>query len=196
MHSFLHYVIKRVTTSSPRTLLSALRHETNFVMKRGELVTATSIKAWQKVWENSSERRGGRGAAGVGNQSASCPQLNYLGMLRRIGELERRTSFMSSLVYSSFCSSLDDLFWKCICQSSYTGTEIIPNNGQFLTTTTTSYTSLYFILDKYHYSKAPSPGINDCFVSCMFFWNRFKNHPDIDTTSREKSVISTLKELY
>ena len=40
------------------------------------------------------------------------------------------------------------------------------NNGQFLTT---SYTSLYFILDKYHYSKAPSPGVYDCFVSCMFF---------------------------
>ena len=39
MHSFLHYVIKRVTTSSPRTPLSALCHETNYVMKRGKLVT-------------------------------------------------------------------------------------------------------------------------------------------------------------
>ena len=43
----------------------------------------------------------------------------------------------------------------------------VPNNGQFLTTTT-SYTSLYFILDKYYYSKAPSPGVNELYV----FWNR------------------------
>ena len=116
----------------------------------------------QKVWENSRKRRGGRGAAGVGNQSVSCPQLKYLGVLRRIGEWERRTSFMSSLVYSSFGSSLDDLFWKCIRRSSYTGTE----EGS---RTTVSYTSLYFILDKYHYSKAPSPGVNELYV----FWNRF-----------------------
>jgi len=25
------------------------------------------------------------------------------------------------------------------------------------------------MLDKYHYSKVPSPGVNDCFVSCLFF---------------------------
>jgi len=49
---------------------------------------------------------GGRGVAGVGNQSASCPQLKYLEVLRRSDELERRTSFMNSLVSSSFCSSL------------------------------------------------------------------------------------------
>ena len=42
----------------------------------------------------------------------------------------------------------------------------ILNNGQFLTT---SYTSLYSILDKYHYSKAPSPGVNELYI----FWNRF-----------------------
>jgi len=69
---------------------------------------------------------------------------------------------MSSLVYSSFGSSLDDLFWKCIRRSSYTGTE----EGS---RTTVSYTSLYFILDKYHYSKASSPGVNELYV----FWNRF-----------------------
>jgi len=102
---------------------------------------ATNIDSRQKVWENSSERRR---AAGVENQSASCPQLKYLGVLRWIGELERRTSFMSSLVYSSFCSSLDD-FWKCIRRSSYTGTEEESR-------TTVSYTSLYSILDKHHYS--------------------------------------------
>jgi len=68
---------------------------------------------------------------------------------------------MSSLVYSSFCSSLDG-FWKCIRRSSYTGTEEESR-------TTVSYMSLYFILDKYHYSKAPSPGVNELCV----FWNRF-----------------------
>ena len=115
------------------------------------------LKAWQKVWENSSERRG------VGGESASCPQLKYMGVLRRIGELERQMSFMSLLVHSSFCSSLDDLFWKCIRRSSYTGTEEESR-------TTVSYTSLYFILDKYHYySKASSPGVNELYV----FWNRF-----------------------
>jgi len=68
----------------------------------------------------------------------------------------------------------------------------IPDNGQFLTT---SYTSLYFILDKYHYSKAPSPGVNDCFVSCMVFgidlpvksfWYRYNL----------KREILGIKELY
>jgi len=115
------------------TFLSPVEHGNNLCVLSSLRVVigvpqwkATSVKAWQKVWENSSERR---------------------------------TSFMT----------LDDLFWKCIRRSSYTGTERIPNNGQFLTTTTTSYTSLYFILDKYHYSKVPSPGVNDCFVSCMFF---------------------------
>jgi len=44
VHSFLYCVIKRVTTSSPRTLLSALRHETTYVMKRGELVTITPLQ--------------------------------------------------------------------------------------------------------------------------------------------------------
>ena len=47
MHSFLYYVIKQVTTSLPCTLLSALHHETTYVMKRGELVTET-LK--QKKW--------------------------------------------------------------------------------------------------------------------------------------------------
>jgi len=72
------------------------------------------------------KRGGGRGVAGVGNQSASCPQLKYLEVLRQSGELERRTSFMSSLVSSSFCLSLASqvcLFRKCICQLSYTGIE-------------------------------------------------------------------------
>jgi len=72
---------------------------------------------------------------------------------------------MSSLVYSSFCSSLDGLFWKCIRRSSYTGTE--EESRTTVNTTTTSYTSLYFILDKYYYSKAPSPGVNELYV----FWN-------------------------
>jgi len=54
-----------------------------------------------------------------------CPQLKYLEVLRRSGELERRTSFMSSLVSSGFCSPLaaqvclNDLFWKWIRQSNY-----------------------------------------------------------------------------
>ena len=88
--------------------------------------------------------------------------LTGLSTLKRTGELERRTSFMSSSVSSSFCPSLawqacsNDLFWKCIRRSSYTGTkEKTPNNGQFLIT---SYMGLY-IMDTYLYSKAP-PGVN------------------------------------
>jgi len=66
---------------------------------------------------------------------------------------------------------LNDLFWQRIRRSSYTGRVRIPNNGQFLTT---SYTSLYFILDTYSYSKALSPGVNNfcCHktrVSCQVF---------------------------
>jgi len=95
-------------------------------------VDPLQLKALQKVggmdWQRAVERtkgEGGRGVAGVGNQSASCPQLKYLEVLRWSGELERRTSFMSSLVSSGFCSSLawqvclNDLFRKCICQSNY-----------------------------------------------------------------------------
>ena len=114
-----------------------------------------------------------------------------LGGIEMMGELERRTSFMSSSVSSSFCSSLasqacpNDLFWKCIRRSSYTGTEEkTPNNGQSLTI---SYTSLYIILDMYLYSKAPSPGVNDfgchrtCF-SCQLEIILPLVYPDIDTT--------------
>ena len=114
---------------------------------------------------------GGRGVAGVGNQSASCPQQKYLEVLRRSGELERRTSFMNSLVSSSFCSSLasqvclNDLFRKCIGQSSYR-----ENPEQWSIPGDIIYELVLYT--KYHYSKAPSPGVNDCFVSCVF-WNRF-----------------------
>ena len=102
------------------------------IPKEGNECGPIQLRAWQKVsgmdWQRAVERakgEGGKGVAGVGNQSVSCPQLKYLEVLRRSGELERRTSFMSSLVSSSFCSSLasqvclNDLFRKCIRQSSY-----------------------------------------------------------------------------
>ena len=78
---------------------------------------------------------------------------------------------MSSLVYSSFCSSLaaqvclNDLFWKWIRRSSYTGTE--ENPEQWSIPDDIIYELILYT--KYHYSKAPSPGVNDCFVSFVFF---------------------------
>ena len=112
----------------------------------------------------------GEGGRGAGNQSASCPQLKYLEVLRRSGELERRTSELVGLLEFLFVLAsqvcLNDLFWKCIRRSSYTGTEekrSIPDNIIYE----------LILYTKYHYSKAPSPGVNDCFVSFVFFWNRF-----------------------
>ena len=100
--------------------------------KKATNVDPLQLRAWQKVGGMHTQRaverakgEEGRGVAGVGKQSASCPQLKYLEVLRRSDELERRTSFMSSLVSSSFCSSLasqvclNDLFRKCIRQSNY-----------------------------------------------------------------------------
>ena len=127
----------------------------------------------QRVVERTQAKgEGCRRAAGVRHQSASCPQLKYLEVLRWSGELERRTSFMSSLVSSSFCSSLasqvclNDLFRKCIGQSSCR-----ENPEQWSIPDDIIYELVLYT--KYHYSKAPSPGVNDCFVSFVFFWNRF-----------------------
>ena len=97
---------------------------------------------------------------------------------------------MSSLVSSSFCSSLasqvclNDLFRKCIGQSSNR-----ENSEQWSIPDDIIYKLVLYT--KYHYSKAPSPGANDCFISFVFF--------GIDLPV--KSVISTgyyslvLKEL-
>ena len=83
------------------------------IPKEGNERGPIQLRAWQKVsgmdWQRAAKRakgEGGRGVAEVGKQSGSCPQLKYLEVLRWSGELERRTSFMSSLVSSSFCSSL------------------------------------------------------------------------------------------
>ena len=79
---------------------------------------------------------------------------------------------MSSLVSSGFCSSLasqvclNDLFRKCIGQSSCR-----ENPEQWSIPDDIIYELVLYT--KYHYSKAPSPGVNDCFVSFVFFWNRF-----------------------
>jgi len=109
---------------------------------------------------------------------------------------------MNSLVSSSFCSSpasqvcLNDLFRKCIGQSSYR-----ENPEQWSIPGDIIYELVLYT--KYHYSKAPSPGVNDCFVSFVFFGIDLPvKSSDIDTTSREKSAIPTgyyslvLKELY
>ena len=83
------------------------------IPKEGNERGPIQLRAWQKVsgmdWQRAAKRakgEGGRGVAEVGKQSGSCPQLKYLEVLRWSGELERRTSFMTSLVSSSFCSSL------------------------------------------------------------------------------------------
>ena len=95
-------------------------------------------------------------------------KLKYSEVLKRSGELERRTSFMSSLVSSSFCSSLasqvcpNDLFRKCIGQSSYR-----ENPEQWSIPDDIIYKLVLYT--KYHYSEAPSPDVNDCFVSFVFF---------------------------
>ena len=75
---------------------------------------------------------------------------------------------MNSLVSSGFCSSpasqvcLNDLFRKCIGQSSYR-----ENPEQWSIPGDIIYELVLYT--KYHYSKAPSPGVNDCFVSFVFF---------------------------
>jgi len=77
---------------------------------------------------------------------------------------------MSPLVSSSFCSSLasqvclNDLFRRCICQLSYTGIE--GESRQWSIPDDIIYELVLYT--KYHYSKAP-PGVNDCFVSFVFF---------------------------
>jgi len=75
---------------------------------------------------------------------------------------------MNSLVSSSFCSSLasqvclNDLFRKCIGQSSNR-----ENSEQWSIPDDIIYELILYT--KYRYSKAPSPGANDCFVGFVFF---------------------------
>ena len=101
------------------------------IPKEGNERGPIQLRVWQKGmhWQRAVERvKGeGRGVAGVGNQSASCPQLKYLEVLRWSGELERRTSELVGLLEFLFVLAsqvcLNDLFWKCIRRSSYTDTE-------------------------------------------------------------------------
>ena len=140
------------------------------IPKEGNERGPIQLRAWQKVsgmdWQRAVERVKGEGGRGAGNQSASCPQLKYLEVLRWSGELERRTSELVGLLEFLFVLAsqvcLNDLFWKCIRRSSYTGTEEKRSIPDIIIYELILYT-------KYHYSKAPSPGVNDCFVSFVFF---------------------------